>query len=444
MNIVYVLTCTVCQVQYVGETSQPLSARMNQHKKGIRQGETEEYRHFRIDQRHRDTGINDLFRIQIAEKVFDVDDVNQDSMKIRRLEREYAWICRLQSIFPFGLNSKVKEVGIVNSHRGSDLYNIFEIGRRYDKKLKSRKIQAQHVVRQRFGDDDMRIFVTTDLMNSSLNECLHLIRSKSKRFLRKCVQFEEYRSVDHHKKKIIQDRIKFEQMSVNPKLRKASTKDRLRFEINFVHKSIQKIDLRRILTHRAIKATIPNQCKYKKLPMFYYKYEKNISQTIFNYNRCTKETLFSTLEELNNIPCICQQPVNQAYVNRQYGHIITGDLSIVQNEHLRAVMGRGAKFRDCVDISIERLERSLMNNVRSFKTKWSDKERLDEGALNEWEHKVCLYIKRRISQLRRNREMSIRGSNIMSRDDVKQEIERLHYYFVITPVDKAANNFSIR
>ena len=88
----YVLTCTVCQVQYVGETSQPLSARMNQHKSGIRQGDSEEYKHFRMDQSHCDTDINELFRIQIAEKVFDEDNITQDNMKIRRLEREYTWI----------------------------------------------------------------------------------------------------------------------------------------------------------------------------------------------------------------------------------------------------------------------------------------------------------------------------------------------------------------
>ena len=379
---------------------------MNQHKSGIRQGDSEEYRHFRMDQRQQETNINEIFRIQVAEKVFDEDDINQENMRIRRLEQEYAWICRLQSIFPFGLNSKAKEVGIVNRRQGSDSYNIFEIGRKYDKKIKRRKHQA-HIVRQRFGNDnDVRIFVTRDLINCSLNECLHLVRDKNKKFLKKCVRIEEYRNVDCHKKKIIHDHIEFEQMSGNPKLKKADTKDRLRFEVNFVYKCIHKIDLQRIMSHSAIKATIPAQCKYKKLPIFYYKYQKNISQTIFNYNKCSKETLFATLEELNNIPCVCQQPENQTFVNGQYGHIITGDLSIVQNKYLWTVMRRGAKFKDCVDMSVEKLERSLMNNLKNFKTKWSDKERLEDSALNEWEQNVHLYIKRKIQQLRRNQEMS--------------------------------------
>jgi hypothetical protein len=263
----------------VGETSQLLSARMNQHKSGIRQGDSEEYKHFRMDQRHKETNINEIFRIQIAEKVFNEDNINQDSIKARRLEREYAWICRLQSIFPFGLNSKAKEVGIVNRYHGSDLYNIFEMGRNYDRKLKRRKQKNQYN-RSRFGNDnDVKNFVTTDLRVSSLNECLHLVRNKSKKFLKKCVRIEEYSSIDCQKKKIIHDRIGFKQIPENPKLKKPDTKNRLRFEIDFVHKCIQNINLRRIFNHRLVKATIPAQCKYKKMPIFYYKYQKNISQT---------------------------------------------------------------------------------------------------------------------------------------------------------------------
>jgi hypothetical protein len=57
-------------LQYVGETSQTLQERINGHKSGIRQGQTEEYKHFRSDERHSNTEVNDLLKIQIAEKVF--------------------------------------------------------------------------------------------------------------------------------------------------------------------------------------------------------------------------------------------------------------------------------------------------------------------------------------------------------------------------------------
>ena len=132
------------------------------------------------------------------------------------------------------------------------------------------------------------------------------------------------------------------------------------------------------------------------------------------------------------------------YVNQFYGHIITGDLSIVQNESLRNIMKKGAKFRDCANISVEKLIKSIVNDVINFKQKWTDKERLESYDLDQWVCLVCQRIKRKIDQLRRNQEIYVRGDNIMDRADVKEEINRLHKYFIITAVDKAANNFSLR
>ena len=114
-NLIYVLTCKVCAVQYVGETEQVLNTRMNGHKTGLRQGQTEEYRHFRCDDAHNNVPIKERFLIQVAEKIFEEDIDSNDpnykaKMKSRRAERELAWTCGLQYIFPFGLNTKVKGV----------------------------------------------------------------------------------------------------------------------------------------------------------------------------------------------------------------------------------------------------------------------------------------------------------------------------------------------
>ena len=131
-------------------------------------------------------------------------------------------------------------------------------------------------------------------------------------------------------------------------------------------------------------------------------------------------------------------------MNQFYGHIITGDLSIVQNESLRNIMKKGAKFRDCANISVEKLMKSIVNDVINFKQKWTDKERLESYDLDQWVRLVCQRIKRKINQLRHNQEIYMRGDNVMDRADVKEEINRLHKYFIITAVDKAANNFSLR
>ena len=91
-NIVYVLTCNICGYQYVGETEQTLAARINGHKRGVRHGSSEEYLHFSCDDTHRNVEVNEKFKIQIAEKIFENDNPDKKKAKARRLQRETAWI----------------------------------------------------------------------------------------------------------------------------------------------------------------------------------------------------------------------------------------------------------------------------------------------------------------------------------------------------------------
>ena len=81
-NLIYVLTCSICSFQYVGETEQTLSTRINGHKNGIHQGFSEEYLHFRCDEAHNSVPIINRFKIQVAEKIFEEDiDVNDPNYK---------------------------------------------------------------------------------------------------------------------------------------------------------------------------------------------------------------------------------------------------------------------------------------------------------------------------------------------------------------------------
>ena len=73
-----------------------------------------EYIHFSCDERHRNVRKLNKYSIQIAEKVYDDDNINKKKAKTRRLERELAWTYRLQTIYPLGLNSRIKGLGIVS------------------------------------------------------------------------------------------------------------------------------------------------------------------------------------------------------------------------------------------------------------------------------------------------------------------------------------------
>ena len=97
-NIVYLISCSRCGVQYVGETSLKLHERMNAHRYCIRKKkEILLYEHF-------NNGSCDIshLRIQPIEQISDEGD-----SKSNRLKREAFWIKELRTLTPYGLNDKL-------------------------------------------------------------------------------------------------------------------------------------------------------------------------------------------------------------------------------------------------------------------------------------------------------------------------------------------------
>ena len=75
-NIVYLITCNVCKVQYVGETQRAFGLRMREHLNHIRKferdggsglcgGDQHIYKHFCSDNLHRNIPIEKRIRFQI-------------------------------------------------------------------------------------------------------------------------------------------------------------------------------------------------------------------------------------------------------------------------------------------------------------------------------------------------------------------------------------------
>ena len=138
-NVVYVFTCTSCQIQYVGETEQMLASRMNNHKTGIRQGSTEEYLHISCYERHRNVPMREKFRIQVAKKLFENDSPNKEKVRERLLEREAAWMFRLQTVFPLGFNSRIKGLGTVNHEGRYKAFNLYSLSVCFDRNRKKKR-----------------------------------------------------------------------------------------------------------------------------------------------------------------------------------------------------------------------------------------------------------------------------------------------------------------
>ena len=125
--VIYLITCKVCGIQYVGQTRQSLHKRLNGHRTSILRNKLNTYlcRHFNSPG-HKFEDIS----IQIIDVVDDYSDVNEAINKLNELEDFYMRM--LNSIYPLGLNDKVTHVGCVSKRQ--DALNIY-----YSRPIKRRK-----------------------------------------------------------------------------------------------------------------------------------------------------------------------------------------------------------------------------------------------------------------------------------------------------------------
>ncbi|MCG8079369.1 MAG: GIY-YIG nuclease family protein [Candidatus Thiodiazotropha taylori] len=97
-DVIYLITCKKCKMQYVGQTHQLLSMRMNSHKFNIRNME--------------DPSFSTNVAIHFNSNEHSMDDftfmpIDQVSDNMQRLLKETYWIHKLDTLYPKGLNAKV-------------------------------------------------------------------------------------------------------------------------------------------------------------------------------------------------------------------------------------------------------------------------------------------------------------------------------------------------
>ena len=134
-NCIYLITCSNCKLQYVGETSQTLRHRFATHRQGINKPNTDVKCRRLSD--HFNIGIckNKQYTVQIIETLEGSGKLNNGSEDIsisrKRREKEKNYMLTLRTVYPYGLNDRI---GDEYSRNKSE-----QIGNRF-KTLKRNKI----------------------------------------------------------------------------------------------------------------------------------------------------------------------------------------------------------------------------------------------------------------------------------------------------------------
>jgi len=110
-NVIYLLTCCNCGLQYVGETVMQLNFRFKGHRKGIKI--PEKYGGCKILTTHFNEGIckGATYTVQIVEKLEGDSRTERRALDAsctaKRKSGELHWMLKLRTVFPYGLNDKI-------------------------------------------------------------------------------------------------------------------------------------------------------------------------------------------------------------------------------------------------------------------------------------------------------------------------------------------------
>ena len=115
-------------------------------------------------------------------------------------------------------------------------------------------------------------------------------------------------------------------------------------KIIFENKGIEMINLPRILRDNSLPSCLPSIPSKFSTPMICYKLGDTIGKKIFNFNKfVTGLDVTSFVNDPTTVPCSCE---NSPYRDPYHGHVITGKLGIVENNHLRKLFRKGPKNRE--------------------------------------------------------------------------------------------------
>ena len=343
-NVVYLISCKICNFQYIGETKNSIQKRFSGHKSSIRKGDSNQliHRHFQEDchgltncsifpiEKINATGLNQLNHIFIDQ---------ERALTRLRMDREKYWISTLQTAYPFGLNSRVKGIGDFLPSQGN--YRGFggrvrrrkkKHGRRKPKRLRARHdISLDYVMRKHrelSNKENYIHFFETFLYGIPRSDLLSL---------RQGVQ-DPQANIDERVKDLIN--LISEQRLFKP-VQVSTSRGREFLHMKFRDKGLDFINLSSILRKKEVKSKIPAYFTEKDPPIIGYKFNSSLAGKLFNY----KDTL-SELGVQNyldgRLNCECE---TSTYKDDVHNHVITGDLTIINDNQLRNLIKKGPKYR---------------------------------------------------------------------------------------------------
>lgn len=425
-GIIYLITCKKCNFQYVGETGRTLKDRMMEHIRNVKNKKL----NTKLVQHYNSEGHSYL---DLSFKILDSYQ-SENSTKNIRMEKENFWIRLLNTAYPMGLNDQIKGYGNINESvssldKVSHPYWSFEI------KLVNRKPNKN----KKYNNNNLNI---TEFIESIINEPPYQARNKILELNNKNIKalinyVRGYNNLEYESILMLESLLATKHWKNLDKTQneKKNWRENHTVTIDFLDKTMEKMNIAKIFNNSDF---IDSFVEKPKNTSIIYKYTTKLSSKIFNYNSFLKNLQERDIGKILNESCNCDR--YKSYIDTNHKHICTGNLSIIQNEDLKSLMLMGTNFRIQTyrmskDILFSKIEETIIKHTNFLMNKYKTKKSKSQVLRTTIENFKNKFNK--CYNEARNEYADKWNHNS------KEYLNSLKENFIITPIDKATNNYAV-
>ena len=119
-----------------------------------------------------------------------------------------------------------------------------------------------------------------------------------------------------------------------------------RCNLTFKSKAFNFINLPKHLRSKEVPDNLLSNFDISDIPMVVYNLNSSIRSTLFNYKQLLLQLdIDEFLKDPNSVQCCCNKYYNY-FINNHFGHILTGNLNIVNNERLCKLMPKSPSIEN--------------------------------------------------------------------------------------------------
>ena len=209
--------------------------------------------------------------------------------------------------------------------------------------------------------------------------------------------------------------------------------------IPFVNKGLDDINIQKIIKDKETIKSLPEKLRTREhTPLISYKLGPTIRNKIFNY----KETIENIEVDHNNQiqleRCDCK---NSKFLDQNIGHIITGDLRIIENNKLRKLLSKGPKYREPYKKNYKKCKEVINNALNDCINNMGDKYKINKIDFKSWKQIIMEKVNNKIKKCKKTKYQP-HVDKILNDPNIKEYLSTIHNKYVLVPIDKASNNIA--